>query len=93
VDVPLEVLPGREREFRNFVTKVIFGPSEGAVAGVQGVAAVCVRVDGLPIGRPEEGGGDGGGDGDGDGEVEMGGGGMVLMGLPFHGSVRIGRKG
>jgi hypothetical protein len=95
VDVPLEVLPGREREFRNFVTKVIFGPSEGAVAGVQGVAAVCVRVDGLPIGRPEEGGGDGGGDGDGDGdgEVEVGGGGMVLMGLPFHGSVRIGRKG
>jgi len=90
VDVPLEVLPGREREFRNFVTKVIFGPSEGAVAGMQGVAAVCVRVDGLPIGQPEEGDGDG--DGDSDGEVEVGGGGMVLMGLPFHGSVRIGRK-
>jgi hypothetical protein len=85
VDVPLEVLPGREREFRNFVTKVIFGPSAGAVAGVQGVAAVCVRVDGLPIGQPEEG--------DDDDEVAVGGGGMVLMGLPFHGSVRIGRKG
>ena len=80
-DVPLEVLPGREREFRSFVTKVIFGPSEGAVAGVQGIAAVCVQVDGLPIGTPEEG----------DGEV--GSGDMVLMGLPFQGSVRVGRKG
>ena len=80
-DVPLEVLPGREREFRSFVTKVIFGPSEGAVAGVQGVAAVCVQVDGLPIGQPEEG----------DGEV--GGRDMVLMGLPFQGTVRVGRKG
>jgi hypothetical protein len=84
-DVPLEVLPGRDREFRSFVTKVIFGPSEGAVAGVQGVAAVTVQVDGLPIGQPE--------DGEGDGEVGKGGGGMVLMGLPFQGSVRVGRKG
>jgi len=80
-DVPLEVLPGREREFRSFVTKVIFGPSGGAVAGVQGIAAVCVQLDGLSIGQPEEG----------DGEV--GSGDMVLMGLPFQGSVRVGRKG
>ncbi|KAI9507094.1 hypothetical protein F5148DRAFT_1015432 [Russula earlei] len=67
VDVPLEVLPGREREFRSFVTKVIFSPGEGAVAGVQGVAAVGVRVAGR--------------------------GGMVLTGLPFRGSVRVGKKG
>ena len=80
-DVPLEVLPGREHEFRSFVTKVIFGPSEGAVAGVQGIAAVCVQVDGLPIGQPEEG------------EGEVGSGDMMLMGLPFQGSVRVGRKG
>ena len=86
-DVPLEVLPGREREFRSFVTKVIFGPSEGAVAGVEGVAAVRVRVDGLPIGQPEPE------EGDGDGDVDAGDGGMVLMGLPFQGSVRVGRKG
>jgi hypothetical protein len=84
-DVPLEVLPGREREFRSFVTKVVFGPSEGAVAGVQGVVAVRVQVDGLPVGRPEEG--------DGGGEVGRSGGDMVLTGLPFQGSVRVGRKG
>ncbi|KAH9027276.1 hypothetical protein EDB84DRAFT_312441 [Lactarius hengduanensis] len=34
-DVPLEVLPGREREFRSFSEKVIW--AAGAVAGVQGV--------------------------------------------------------
>ncbi|PIL28659.1 hypothetical protein GSI_08702 [Ganoderma sinense ZZ0214-1] len=72
VDIPLEVLPGREREFSNFVSKVIFG-SQGALAGVQGVAAVAVRVEGLPFtsGRDPE---------------------MELSGLPFQGSVRIGKK-
>ncbi|KAI0062488.1 hypothetical protein BV25DRAFT_1916019 [Artomyces pyxidatus] len=75
VDVPLEVLPGREREFSNFVGKVIFG-TQGALAGVQGVAAVTVHVDGLPIGN---------GTGTEDG--------MVLTGLPFQGSVRIGKRG
>ncbi|KAH9956370.1 hypothetical protein BC827DRAFT_1139612 [Russula dissimulans] len=49
VDVPLEVLPGREREFRSFVSKVIFHPLDGAVAGVQGVAAVSARIDGLQV--------------------------------------------
>ena len=83
-DVPFEVLPGRDREFRNFVAKVIFGSGDGAVAGIDGVAAVGVRVDGLSIGREP----------DGDGVVTGGtGGGMVLTGLPFQGSVRVGRKG
>ncbi|KAH9944882.1 hypothetical protein B0H21DRAFT_744960 [Amylocystis lapponica] len=72
VDVPLQVLPGREREFSNFVTKVIFGP-QGALAGVQGVAAVSVRVQGLPFENGK------------DGEME-------LTGLPFQGSVLIGKR-
>lgn len=94
-DVPFEVLPGRDREFRNFVAKVIFGPGDGAVAGIDGVAAVGVRVDGLSIGQEP--------DDDGDGIVAGGrrqaededgsGAGMVLKGLPFQGSVRVGRKG
>ncbi|GBE83381.1 hypothetical protein BKA93DRAFT_848176 [Sparassis latifolia] len=72
VDVPLEVLPGREREFSNFVSKVIFG-SQGAVAGIQGLAAVALHVQGLPFrsGRNGE---------------------MELMGLPFKGTVRIGKR-
>ncbi|CAL1710343.1 unnamed protein product [Somion occarium] len=72
IDVPLEVLPGRDKEFRNFVGKVIFG-TNGALAGVQGVAAVAVHVRGLPF---ENGKG---------GEME-------LEGLPFQGSVRIGKR-
>ncbi|KAI0265341.1 hypothetical protein BC834DRAFT_825103 [Gloeopeniophorella convolvens] len=72
-DVPLEVLPGREREFRSFVGKVIFGAGGGALAGVQGVAAVGVHVEGMPLGS-------------------AGSGGMVLTGLPFQGSVRVGKR-
>ena len=72
-DIPLEVLPGREREFRSFVAKVIWGAGGGADAGVQGVVAVNVRVQGLPIEGVDRGG-------------------MVLTGLPFQGSVRIGKK-
>ncbi|KAI0048703.1 hypothetical protein FA95DRAFT_1539466 [Auriscalpium vulgare] len=75
VDVPLEVLPGRQREFSNFVGKVIFG-KEGALAGVQGITAVTVHVDGLPIGKGND--------------DESG---MDLSGLPFQGSVRIGKRG
>ncbi|KAG6840233.1 hypothetical protein C0991_008017 [Blastosporella zonata] len=72
VDVPLQVLPGRQKEFSNFASKVVFG-TEGAVAGILGTAAVAARVRGLPLrGR--------------DGEME-------LMGLPFRGSVRVGKKG
>ncbi|KAH9972515.1 hypothetical protein BJV74DRAFT_864960, partial [Russula compacta] len=83
-DVPLEVLPGREHEFRSFVAKVIFGrSSEGAVAGVQGVTAVGVRIEGLHIGQSSETAGDSDG----------GGSGMVLTGLPFQGSIRVGRSG
>ena len=93
-DVPFEVLPGREREFRNFVAKVIFGPGDGAVAGIDGVTAVGVRVDGLSIGQEPDGDeavvGEGRGAEDKDGSGSAG---MVLTGLPFQGSVRIGRKG
>ncbi|KAF8961431.1 hypothetical protein BDZ97DRAFT_1703298 [Flammula alnicola] len=74
VDVPLEVLPGRQKEFSNFVGKVIFG-SEAATAGIQGFAAVTVTVEGLPLHGP----------GRKDGEI-------VLSGLPFQGSVRIGKR-
>lgn len=51
---------------------MIFG-TNGALAGVQGVAAVAVHVRGLPF---ENGKG---------GEME-------LEGLPFQGSVRIGKR-
>lgn len=95
-NVPLEVLPGRERDFRNFVGKVIFGPDDGAIAGVQGVAAVGVKIDGLLIGQKT------GADGDGDrglvggGKVEdedesVNGTGIMLTGLPFEGTMRVGR--
>ena len=59
-DVPLEVLPGHEREFLSFVVKVIWDACEGAVAGVQGVVVVSVRVEGLPIEPHDGSGGDGG---------------------------------
>ncbi|KAF9477671.1 hypothetical protein BDN70DRAFT_861510 [Pholiota conissans] len=51
VDVPLEVLPGRQKEFSNFVGKVIFG-TDGATAGILGSAAVAVTVEGLPLNTP-----------------------------------------
>lgn len=76
------------------VVQVIFGGSEGALAGIQGVAGVVVSIDGLLLseaGSAVVNGGNGGGDGDGDGEQkEMRG--MVLQGLPFEGNVRIGKK-
>ncbi|KAG6828723.1 hypothetical protein H0H92_006952 [Tricholoma furcatifolium] len=72
VDVPLQVLPGRQKEFSNFVSKVLFG-TDGAVAGLLGSTAVAARVRGLPL--PGQ-----------DGEME-------LSGLPFRGSVRVGKKG
>ncbi|KAF8639166.1 hypothetical protein AX17_001653 [Amanita inopinata Kibby_2008] len=53
-DVPLEVLPNRQKQFSNFVGKVIFG-SEGAVAGLLGSASVIVNVEGLPVHGPETG--------------------------------------
>ncbi len=90
-DVPFEVLPGREREFRSFVAKVIFGPGNGAVAGIDGVAAVGVRVDGLSIGQEPDGDGSVAGGGRRAGDED--GSGVVLTGLPFQGSVRVGRKG
>lgn len=85
VDVPLQVLPGRQKEFSTFVGKVIFGVS-GAVAGIQGYAAVTLEVDGLPIdtGDPAT---------DGRGKDRDGGATLELTGLPFRGSVRVGKKG
>ncbi|KAJ7025420.1 hypothetical protein C8F04DRAFT_1400596 [Mycena alexandri] len=74
VDVPLEVLPGRQKEFSNFVSKVIFG-TDGAVAGILGVASVAVDVFGLPLPGNEGGNGE-----------------MELSGLPFRGSVLVGKK-
>jgi hypothetical protein len=49
-DVPLEVLPGREKEFRNFASKIIFG--NVAVAGLLGTAAVGIDVRGLSFDGP-----------------------------------------
>ncbi|TFK77330.1 hypothetical protein BDN72DRAFT_953780 [Pluteus cervinus] len=72
-DVPLEVLPGRQKEFRSFVGKVLFGTG-GALAGLLGNASVGVYVPGLPISGPER-----------TGE-------FTLDGLPFRGSVRVGKK-
>ncbi|KAF8909742.1 hypothetical protein CPB84DRAFT_1673342 [Gymnopilus junonius] len=50
-DVPVQVLPGRQKEFSNFVGKVIFG-TDGATAGISGYAAVAVEVEGLPLSGP-----------------------------------------
>lgn len=52
--------------------QVVFG-TNGAVAGVQGIAAVAVHVHGLPFENGR------------DGEMEF-------TGLPFQGSVRIGKR-
>lgn len=89
VDVPLQVLPGRQKEFSNFVGKVIFGTG-GALAGIQGYAAVSAEVDGLPLdpdspstGRRGRKGGRNGGRGAT----------LELTGLPVRGSVRVGKKG
>lgn len=56
-----KLIPGREREFRIFVSKIIFGrgDGDGTAAGVQGVAAASVRVGGFSIGEDwAVGGGD-----------------------------------
>ncbi|KAF8153282.1 hypothetical protein B0H34DRAFT_800501 [Crassisporium funariophilum] len=74
VDVPLEVLPGRQKEFSNFIGKVVFGTG-GAVAGILGSAAVTVAVDGLPLHGPGHKAGE-----------------IVLSGLPFQGTVLVGKK-
>ncbi|KAF8128752.1 hypothetical protein EV363DRAFT_1400524 [Boletus edulis] len=48
VDVPIQVIPGREKEFSNFVSKILFG-SNGATAGLQGTVDVGVDIVGLPF--------------------------------------------
>ena len=78
VDVPLQMLSGRQKEFSDFVGKVIFG-STGAVAGIEGYAAVAVRVDGLLLDGPK------GGKESGEKGVML-----ELTGLPVHGNVRVG---
>jgi len=79
-EVPLEVLPGREHLLRSFVAKVLFD-KQGALAGVQGVAAVAASIDGLPVqDDPDDGGGGG--------EARV----IELTGLPFQGSFRVGKK-
>ncbi|KAG6819324.1 hypothetical protein H0H93_012925, partial [Arthromyces matolae] len=54
VDVPIEVLPGRQKEFSNFIGKVVFG-SEGAIAGILGSTAVAARVRGMPLSGHDDG--------------------------------------
>ena len=66
-DVPLEVLPGCESEFRSFISLVIFGRGEDGVAGVRRIAAVSVRIEGLLIGERKGEGGDGDDDDDDEG--------------------------
>jgi hypothetical protein len=84
VDVPLQVLPGRQKEFSSFVSKVIFG-SSGAVAGIEGYAAVTLEVDGLPLDTGDTTKGGRKKDGDRTATLE-------LTGLPVHGSLRVGKK-
>ncbi|EJD49684.1 hypothetical protein AURDEDRAFT_182815 [Auricularia subglabra TFB-10046 SS5] len=77
-DVPVAVLPGREGRMRSFVSKAIFSP-KGAEAGLSGVTAVAIVVDGLVAQREDAA------EGDPAREVE-------LHGLPVDGSVRVGGK-
>ena len=58
--------PGHKSEFRSLVSKVIFGRGEDGVAGVRRVAAVSVRIEGLPLGERKGEGGDGDDDDDDD---------------------------
>jgi hypothetical protein len=50
VDVPLMVLPGRQREFSEFVGKIVFGRG-AALAGLQGHVSVHSTIPGLPAGN------------------------------------------
>ncbi|KAF7289184.1 hypothetical protein MIND_01379500 [Mycena indigotica] len=76
VDVPLEVLPGRQKEFSGFVSKVVFGSGDGATAGILGVGAVGVEVAGLELQASRAA------------QARE----MELTGLPFRGSVLVGKK-
>lgn len=48
VNVPLEVLPGRQKQFSNFISKVVFG-THGALAGLKGTTDIGVYILGLPF--------------------------------------------
>jgi len=49
IDVPLDILPGRDAEFQAFVDKIIASKGAGALAGVRGTASIGLRVDGIPL--------------------------------------------
>ncbi|KAG1859244.1 hypothetical protein F4604DRAFT_1658780 [Suillus subluteus] len=53
VNVPLEVLPGRQKQFSNFISKVVFS-THGALAGLQGTTDVGVYILGLPFRNHED---------------------------------------
>ncbi|KIM30823.1 hypothetical protein M408DRAFT_15275 [Serendipita vermifera MAFF 305830] len=73
--VPVQVLPGRDKQFRAFVSKVVWSKS-GVTAGMQGIAGVKSIVPGLMRGGTDE-----------DAPA------LELDGLPFEGSVLVGKKG
>ncbi|KAF8503139.1 hypothetical protein JB92DRAFT_2971659 [Gautieria morchelliformis] len=78
IDVPLEVLPGRQGDLSRFVTKVLFS-KDPVVAGIRGVAAVGLSIPGLTI--PASSG------------PRIEGNELILTGLPFEGNVKVGGRG
>ena len=88
--VPLQVLPGRDKEFRSFINRVcpviasvslltfvqVLWSRDGAVAGLRGVSGVRSKVTGLLNGRHG-------------GEKPT----LELNNLPFEGNVLVGKKG
>ncbi|KAF8343990.1 uncharacterized protein EI90DRAFT_3027798 [Cantharellus anzutake] len=82
VDVPLQILPGRDAEFQAFVRKIMLSRGAGVPAGVKGTAAIGIRVEGLTLprsafSRPDED--------DDQQDIE-------LEGLTFEGNVTVGKK-
>jgi len=82
-DVAVVVLPGRESRMRSFMSKAIFSRN-GAEAGINGITAVAIIMDGLVAPPPSQ---------DDDAllvEYDMRE--IELHGLPIDGSVRVGGK-
>ncbi|KAF8311608.1 hypothetical protein DL93DRAFT_1402404 [Clavulina sp. PMI_390] len=76
-NAPLDVLPGRDKEFQAFVRKLLTARGKGVLAGVRGTAAIAFRIDGLSFPGGENGEG---------GDIE-------LDGLGFEGSFIVGKTG